>query len=116
MKSKNLCAFFQDFLKLQFNISHSYTEILNNYVDIVLHLKQGWPKMWGKNSNFLSSLFFSGPGDGFFSSAFQSTLKGNVLYKNTVPAGLFMSILLLFGFFFRLMLLLSSLILFHLSV
>ncbi|XP_029189886.2 protein O-mannosyl-transferase 2-like isoform X1 [Acropora millepora] len=30
----------------------------------------------------------TGPGDGFFSSAFQSTLKGNVLYKNTVPADL----------------------------
>lgn len=57
--------------------------------------------MWGKNSNFLSSFFFSGPGDGFFSSAFQSTLKGNVLYKNTVPAGLFISIVLLFGLFFQ---------------
>lgn len=30
----------------------------------------------------------TGPGDGFFSSAFQSTLKGNVLYKNVVPADL----------------------------
>lgn len=33
-------------------------------------------------------LWFSGPGDGFFSSAFQSTLQGNVLYKNVVPAGI----------------------------
>lgn len=30
----------------------------------------------------------SGPGDGFFSSAFQSTLKGNSLYQNVVPAEL----------------------------
>lgn len=30
----------------------------------------------------------SGPGDGFFSSAFQSTLKGNSLYQNVVPADL----------------------------
>lgn len=32
--------------------------------------------------------FYSGPGDGFFSSAFQSTLRGNQLYKSAVPAGL----------------------------
>ena len=34
---------------------------------------------------------FSGPGDGFFSSAFQSTLQGNVLYKNVVPAGIWIT-------------------------
>ena len=36
-------------------------------------------------------LWFSGPGDGFFSSAFQSTLQGNVLYKNVVPAGIWIA-------------------------
>ena len=44
----------------------------------------------GDTTNEILHLFaslFSGPGDGFFSSAFQSTLKGNVLYKNAVPAG-----------------------------
>ena len=33
-------------------------------------------------------IFFSGTGDGFFSSRFQSTLQGNNLHQATLPKGL----------------------------
>ena len=48
---------------------------------------EGGGAMFNNNGFELICLFCSGPGDGFFSSAFQSTLKGNQLYMSEVPEG-----------------------------
>ena len=43
-------------------------------------------------ANILVCFAYSGPGDGFFSSAFQSTLKGNELYETSLPESMYMYI------------------------